>query len=197
MGWVGIVILAVVVAVAFFSWGWARAARFRTQRGRPPWGVSPLGWGAIHVVLLPIAWILYFAAARTTTGTDPTLAYRENVVIADSAEEREKLRQIVSQLPLLRPPQPDSRGWHPDPLEQRKFRYFDGQRWTRDVTDDPAGRVAATIGDEKADLERRLRALPPPADGEPAWHIDPLGGRQFRYFDGAEWTTEVREARTI
>jgi hypothetical protein len=189
-------ILATIVAAVFFVWGWARAARFRAERGRPPWGISPAGWGAIHVVLLPVAWILYFGASRTTVVSDPSLAHREDTVIADTPEERAKLLKIAGELPLLRPPQPDTRGWHPDPLAQRDFRFFDGQLWTREVTDNPAQRIAAAVGDEKADLGRRLRTAPPPADASPSWHLDPLGEHHFRYFDGEAWTAEVREARS-
>jgi len=87
----GPVAAGVIVAVVFFAWGWARAARFRSERGKPPWSISPTGWGAIHVALLPIAWILYFAATRTTTVSDLSLAHRDDAVIADTAEERHKL----------------------------------------------------------------------------------------------------------
>jgi hypothetical protein len=147
-------------------------------------------------VLLPIGWVIYSAASRTTVVSDLSLAHRHDTVIADTPEEREKLLKIVGQLPLLAPPQPDTRGWHPDPLAQKDFRYFDGQRWTREVTDDPARRVAAVVGDEKADLGRRLRALPQPSDTSPSWHLDPLGEHHFRYYDGDAWTEEVREARS-
>jgi len=194
VGIVGIVVLAVVAAVAFFAFGWARAARYRSEHGKPPWGIAPGGWGALFIVL-PVGWVLYSAASRTTAVSDPSLAHRPATVIADTPEEREKLMKIVGQLPLLRPPEPDTKGWHPDPLSQKDFRYFDGQEWTREVTDNPAQRVAAVVGDERADLERRLRALAPPADPAPSWHLDPLGEHHFRYFDGQSWTSEVRETR--
>ena len=90
----------------------------------------------------------------------------------------------------------NSRGWHPDPLHQRGFRFFDGQRWTRDVTDDPARKAAEAVGDARADLRRRLRALPPPPDSAPSWHVDPLGKGHYRYFDGWAWTDKVHEARS-
>jgi len=185
----------VVLGIIFFSLGWSRAARFRSQRGKPPWAISPTGWGAIYVVLLPIGWLLYSFASRTTTVVDPSLANRGDSFIADTPEEREKLRRIAGELPLVRPPQPASRGWHSDPLRQRRFRFFDGQRWTREVTDDPARRVEAAVGDTKADMRRRLLSLPPPTDRGPSWHIDPLGTYRFRYYDGQEWTEEVRQAR--
>jgi hypothetical protein len=138
---------------------------------------------------------LYSAATRTTKLVDPSLAYRADSVIADTAEEREKLRRIASELPLLRPPQPATRGWHLDPAHQRRFRYYDGQRWTREVSDDPALRVSTAVGDPQADLKRRLQALAPPRDTAASWHIDPLGSYHFRYFDGAEWTEQVQRQR--
>jgi hypothetical protein len=192
---VGIVVPAVIAAIAFFALGWARAARYRSERGKPPWGLSPAGWGILYIAL-PVGLVLFSAASRTTAVSDPTLVHRPATVIADTAEEREKLLKIVGQLPLLPPPDPAARGWHADPLRQKDFRFFDGEQWTREVTDNPALRVASVVGDERADLERRLRALAPPADPSPSWHLDPLGERPFRYYDGQRWTTEVREARS-
>jgi len=191
----GLLGAGVVLAVALFSLGWTRAARFRSERGKPPWAIPPVAWGAVHVLLAPIGWVLYFAAARTTKIVDPSLAHREDSVIADTAEEREKMRRIASELPLLRPPQPDTRGWHTDPVRQRRFRFYDGKRWTREVSDDPAQLIAAAAGDTKADLQRRLQALPRPREPEASWHVDPLGTYYYRYFDGREWTEEVRQAR--
>jgi hypothetical protein len=188
--------VGIVAAVVFFAWGWARAARFRSERGKPPWAIPPTVWGAIHVVLLPIGWLMYWAASRTTRVADFSLTHRSNTTIADTAEDREKLRRIHFELPLLRPPEQNSRGWHPDPLHQRGFRFFDGQRWTRDVTDDPARKAAEAVGDARADLRRRLRALPPPPDLAPSWHVDPLGKGHYRYFDGWAWTDKVHGARS-
>jgi|GEM_PF-1346693 hypothetical protein len=188
--------VGIVVAVVFFAWGWARAARFRAETGKPPWTIPPAGWGAIHVVLLPIGWLIFSAASRTTRVADFSLTHRSSTAIADTAEEREKLRRIRFELPLLRSPQPDSRGWHPDPLHQRAFRFYDGKQWTRDVIDDPARRAAEAVGDPRADLRRRLRALPPPSDATPSWHVDPLGHGHYRYFDGSRWTDKVHQARS-
>ena len=149
------------------------------------------------MLLLPVGWLLYSFASRTTIVLDPSLVNRGDSVIADTPEDRERLRRIASELPLLRPPDPDSRGWHVDPLRQRRFRFYDGRRWTREVSDDPARRIAAAVGDGRADLRRRLLSLPPPAETGASWHIDPLGTYQFRYFDGREWTEQVRQARGL
>lgn len=188
--------IGILVVAVFFAWGWARAARFRAERGKAPWTIPPVVWGAIHVALLPIGWLIYSAASRTTRVADFSLTHRSNTAIADTAEEREKLRRIQFELPLLRPPQPASRGWHPDPLHQRPFRFFDGKQWTRDVIDDPERKAATAVGDPHADLRRRLRALPPPADPTPSWHVDPLGHGHYRYFDGWAWTDKVHRARS-
>ncbi|MGA2530534.1 MAG: DUF2510 domain-containing protein [Acidimicrobiales bacterium] len=185
---------AIALALGLFSWGFVRAARFRAERGKAPWAIPPAVWGAIYIVV-PIGFILYSAASRTTQLVDPSLAYRADTVIADTAEERDKLRRIASELHLLRPPQPDARGWHVDPFRQRRFRFYDGQRWTREVSDDPATRISVALGDSKADLKRRLQALAPPSDKAASWHIDPLGTYHFRYFDGTEWTEEVQKTR--
>jgi len=147
-------------------------------------------------VVLPVGWVLFAAASRTTQVVDISLAHRADAVIADTAEERARLRRIASELPLLRPPEPNARGWYLDPLGQRRFRFYDGRRWTREVTEDPALKVSTAVGDPKADLKRRLLAIPPPQGKSASWHIDPLGTYHFRYFDGQAWTEEVRRART-
>ena len=157
--------VAVAVAVVFFAWGWARAARFLAERGKPPWSIPPTVWGAIHVALLPIGWLVFWAASRTTRVADFSLTYRPNTSAADTAEEREKLRRIRFELPLLRPPQPASRGWHPDPLHQRNFRFFDGKQWTRDVSDDPAQEGGRVSGRSAAPTSAGdFGPCPPPAD---------------------------------
>ena len=107
------VVVIAAVAVVFFAWGWARAARFRAERGKAPWTIPPTGWGAIHVVLLPVGWLIYWAASRTTRVADFSLTHRPDTAIGDTAEEREKLRRIGFELPLLRPPQPASRAGTP------------------------------------------------------------------------------------
>jgi hypothetical protein len=145
--------------------------------------------------VLPLAWIMYYAASKTTATADISLAHRSDSIIADSFEEREKLRRIASELPLARPPEPASAGWHPDPFRQRHFRYFDGNRWTREVTNDPIHKVAAYGGNTANDRRRRLDALPAPADKTPSWHIDPLGPYGYRYFDGTTWTEQVVTSR--
>lgn len=134
-GWIALVAVGVVV---FFSWGWVRASRFTAEHGRSPWGLSPVVWGIVHVVLFPIAWILYFGARRSTRIADSSLTSVPDAVYADTAEEREALLAIVRRLPLLPPPQPARRGWFPDPLGQAAYRFFDGQRWGREVSDEPA-----------------------------------------------------------
>ena len=58
MGPLGVGVVVAVVAVVFYAWGWARAARFRSERGKAPWAIPPTGWGALHVLLAPVAWIV-------------------------------------------------------------------------------------------------------------------------------------------
>lgn len=195
MSAIGPIGVGCLFAVLFFFWGWTAAARFRAERGRSPWAIPPGVWGALYVVL-PVGWVLFAAASRTTQVVDISLAHRADAVIADTAEERARLRRIASELPLLRPPEPNARGWYLDPLGQRRFRFYDGRRWTREVTEDPALKVSTAVGDPKADLKRRLLAIPPPQGKSASWHIDPLGTYHFRYFDGQAWTEEVRRART-
>ncbi len=146
-----------VVAVSFFMWGWARATRFRSEHGRSPWGISPIGWGVIHVVLLPIAWILFFGARRSTRVGDSSLTHVPDAVYGDTSDERLAELSIVHQLALVPPPQPAGRGWHLDPMHQAAYRFFDGQHWSREVSDAPAVEPAADAARPAADAHH-----PPP-----------------------------------
>ena len=40
-------------------------------------------------------------------------------------------------------------------------------------------------------LKRETHGFPPPASTEPAWHPDPAGRSQQRYFDGFRWTQHI------
>ena len=134
----------VVVLVAAFVWGWARASSFRAEHARSPWGIPPIGWGVIHVVLLPVAWILYFGARRSTRVADSSLASVPDAIYADTPEQRAELAAYAARLPSLPAPVPSRHGWHADPLGQAAYRFFDGQRWAREVTDEPS--VAPVAG---------------------------------------------------
>lgn len=49
-----------------------------------------------------------------------------------------KVRPATSSAPLVSPPPPPSAmpaGWHPDPTLRHELRYFDGGRWTNNVSD--------------------------------------------------------------
>jgi hypothetical protein len=62
-------------------------------------------------------------------------------------------------------------GWHPDPLEAGRERYYDGRCWTTEV------RGGAVEVVESA-----------PVAG---WYDDPRDGNSLRYFDGKQWTKRV------
>jgi Protein of unknown function (DUF2510) len=192
----GQIVALVALAVLLFVLGFLRALKYRSTHGRPPWGINPLGWGALHATLMPIGLLMYSAASRSTRAGDSSLTHRPDSVHADTPEQREAARAVLWQLPLLPAPEPAVRGWYADPLGMARFRFFDGEQWTREVATDPADRAAAAVGDRKADLERRLRALPRPSDATPSWRVDPLGENYFRFFDGERWTEEVRGKRT-
>ena len=71
-----IIAAAAVVVILMFSLGWSRAARFRSGHGKAPWTINPAGWGLIYALLLPVGWLLYSFASRTTVVVDPSLVNR-------------------------------------------------------------------------------------------------------------------------
>jgi hypothetical protein len=113
-------------------------------------------------------------------------------------------------------------GWYPDPLGEAGTRYWDGARWTQQVKDtkeiqqslpaagwypDPHGAGSRYWdGAQWTDEVRGAQALPARTAGlrEPerpnpsgplpaaGWYPDPLGEVEARYWDGTQWTQDVR-----
>lgn len=57
----------------------------------------------------------------------------------------------MSDIPVGSPPAPPGRhaapsGWYPDPVDQRRERYWDGWQWSRDTRDNPQAQPAAPEG---------------------------------------------------
>lgn len=64
-------------------------------------------------------------------------------------------------------------GWHDDPNDPLKFRYWDGARWT----------------DHRAPKQPAAANPLPPA----GWHNDPNDPALIRYWDGAQWSGTRRD----
>jgi len=46
-------------------------------------------------------------------------------------------------------------------------------------------------------MRREATPLPAPADTAPAWHADPLGRADHRYWDGIRWTEQVNRGGQV
>ena len=62
-------------------------------------------------------------------------------------------------------------GWHADPADHERQRFFDGKCWTSQVRPAPGAVVAA-------------RAVA-------GWYDDPADPHSLRYFDGTRWSARV------
>lgn len=62
-------------------------------------------------------------------------------------------------------------GWRPDPLDDSRVRFWDGNEWTDEV--------------RSATQESSLPSAP-------GWYPDPIDSDRFRWFDGQAWTERVQ-----
>jgi hypothetical protein len=98
-------------------------------------------------------------------------------------------------------------GWYQDPSQRYSKRYFDGHRWTLQVKD--------KSGNESLQGQTKTPSITSPSkplvqDWEiddfwspprhssgylknAGWHKDPGGRYERRFFDGAKWTTKVKD----
>lgn len=101
--------------------------------------------GLLGIVVLVVLAVLFFlptvVAIRNPKGRYQGAAVLVNVllgwtglfwVIALILAVQGPQQAVVVREPLLVPPTSD--GWYPDPYRRYEHRYFDGQRWTADVS---------------------------------------------------------------
>lgn len=95
-------------------------------------------------------------------------------------------------------PEDVERGWKPDPEDASKLRYWDGAAWTEHLHDLPpaepfeAPKAAADIVSVPAEPAPAPGPnFKAPLDTTAAWKIDPSNTRNYRYWDGTQWTNRV------
>ncbi len=116
-----------VAFLVFAGLAFARAWNFKQRTGRNPWGIHPIIWLVIGLVLGIIGSLTCLIAVyttnsgsissrRQTTWTDPNLAALSG-----------------SSLPLVPPPPSSPPGWHPDPYGRHHYRFWSGSAWSHHV----------------------------------------------------------------
>lgn len=76
-------------------------------------------------------------------------------------------------------------GWYKNPAGKEALRWWDGQRWTNNVTDDASKATQlATEGDASP-------AATEDAFQPAGWYPDPKGEADMRWWDGAQWLDET------
>ncbi|MDO8361455.1 MAG: DUF2510 domain-containing protein, partial [Actinomycetota bacterium] len=87
---------------------------------------------------------------------------------------------------------PNPPAWHPDPLRRYQHRYWDGRRWTAQVSNngvagtDPYGNKGTPFA--------------PPGNNPAAtaaWYLDPAGRHEHRYWNGRKWTAQVSNVGVV
>lgn len=73
--------------------------------------------------------------------------------------------------------------WAADPFARHEHRFFDGKRWTRNVSD--AGVVS-----------RDEPGFAPPISEAADWYPDPTSRAEHRFYDGRRWTNQVSTSGT-
>lgn len=151
-----------------------------------------------------------------------TLRHKKTKLDSEDASSHRELITKISETPLprgsteisldwplpfassgyLKPP-----GWYQDPSQRYSKRYFDGHRWTLQVKD--------KSGNESLQGQTKTPSITSPSkplvqDWEiddfwspprhssgylknAGWHKDPGGRYERRFFDGAKWTTKVKD----
>lgn len=100
-----IVLLAIAVVVAVVAYRMSES--FKRANGVTPWRIPSFVWALIGFLSLLLCAVLMFIAQRTT-----------KPVVGGGAPS----------VAALGP------GWHPDPSGRHQFRYWDGSRWTEQVS---------------------------------------------------------------
>lgn len=72
--------------------------------------------------------------------------------------------------------------WHPDPSGRHELRYWDGARWTDNVS---------TRGLQSIEPIHTATPAPASVHAPPGWYPDPYGQHELRYWDGGRWTDHV------
>jgi len=155
-------VLSVVYVLAAIL-GWRLAERDRKQLGRTPWGIPALAWAAIWLVSPAIGLVLF--------------------LVAHSGE----LRRVRGVPPGAQQglsgsaPNLAIRDRPPTVAEQ-----FPAYPQPANAPGPVPAATAAPTDTAPPQPEEPAAAVSPPA-----WHPDPSGRFQFRWWNGSEWTSHV------
>lgn len=81
-------------------------------------------------------------------------------------------------------PEPSPAGWYPDPFDRHERRYWDSSNWTDHVVSRGCQEVDPPVDRPQVPT---VNTAQPPA----AWHPDPFGRHERRYWDGGQWSHHV------
>ena len=115
-GWIFLVVLTVLAAVAAFRW----SNRFALRMGTTPWRVPSGLWAGAAVLSPLIGLVLLAIAVRTTRPRTPPL-------LSAGFPGYPVTPVAPAPLPLA--------GWYPDPSGRYLTRYWDGGAWSDQVHD--------------------------------------------------------------
>jgi hypothetical protein len=165
---------------------WLLSEDFFDHYGLMPWRVPSGCWVVLVAVVSTLAVVVPSdarLAGLLASGVLVLWLLARVTTWRAVAGPRELERRLALQRPLLA-------GWMPDPAARHERRYFDGRYWTAWVFDG-----GVTSKDPLA-LDAPAPHRWDPAPGfrpPPAWHADPSGRYEHRYWDGERWTDWVSD----
>jgi hypothetical protein len=123
-----------VLAVLFGVAGWHHARHLERKYGSRAWGLDPVVWGVITGISLLLGAILLAVAERQLKKAPAPAQVIPGFVPMQATAPVEQVLEPVAAVPSPVPAAGPPAGWHPDPSGKFHHRWWDGQRWTADVS---------------------------------------------------------------
>jgi hypothetical protein len=123
-----------VLAVLFGVAGWHHARHLERKYGSPAWGMPSWLWGVITGFSLLLGVILLAVAERGLKKAPVPPQVIPGFVPMQATAPVQPVLEPVAAVPAPVPAAGPPAGWHPDPSGKFHHRWWDGQRWTADVS---------------------------------------------------------------
>ncbi len=115
-----------------FSVMYREAVSFKNKNGAWPWSISALVWGLIGFFSLIVGVVLLLIATKTTK---PLAGYKNLDQMGYTSSGAMNPYAGQNFQPVLAQWSGAGPNWYADPSRKHQLRYFDGVRWTENVSD--------------------------------------------------------------
>ncbi len=162
-------ILVLVLSLVWAWLGYRLSENDRRTLGRTPWGIPSVVWALFWFISLVLGLVLYLIAHANGVRRAQQLGVHPGGAVAAGVQS------VAERFPAY--PQPANSNATPR-----------GPGESGGSTGDATPGTGTTPGAAGSDSGRPGG---PPVLSPPAWHPDPSGRFQFRWWDGSEWTSHV------